>query len=81
MTPAGMESIVVALITAAPELVDVVIRVATHEKARRVEAVRPETGHGHAETAAEALRTGGPTDPTPAGESAMPDVPAPRRHR
>jgi len=58
MTPAGMEQIVTALIAAAPELIDVVIRVATHEKARRVEVVRPETGHGHAETAAEELRTG-----------------------
>ena len=63
MTPAGMESIVVALIAAAPELVDVVIRVATHEKARRVEAVRPEPGHGHAETAADELRTGGKAEP------------------
>lgn len=59
-----MESIVVALIASAPELVDVVIRVATHEKARRVEDVRPEPGHGHAETAAEELRTGRDDEPT-----------------
>lgn len=58
LNPAAIEDIVVTLLKIAPEVLDIVERVARNERARRVEAVRPEAGHGHAETAAEELRTG-----------------------
>lgn len=56
MSPALVETIVGALLASAPEVLGIVERMVAHEKARRVEAVRPETGH--AEEAAERLRAG-----------------------
>jgi hypothetical protein len=50
--------IVGALIEAAPTALEMIERACARERARRVEEVRPE--HGHAETAAEHLRTGEP---------------------
>lgn len=50
-------TIALALLAAAPEALDIIERLCAHERARRVEDVRPEVGH--AEAAAERLRTGG----------------------
>ena len=58
MNPSLVETIVSALIASAPEVLEVIERLVAKEKARRVEDVRPEAGHGHAESAAEHLRTG-----------------------
>lgn len=65
MNVAAIEKLITALIELAPEVLDIVERLVNKEKARRVEAVRPAEGHGHAEDAAERLRTGGTTPTKP----------------
>ena len=64
VSPVVVEEIVGALLKASPLVLDVIERIVKHERARRVADIRPEPGHGNAETAADELRTGRDDEPT-----------------
>lgn len=58
-TGALVEEVVGAILRATPAALDLIERLCSDERARRVEAIRPEPGHTHAEDAVAHLRGDG----------------------